>query len=225
MISSTGSSPRVQGTPIQPACFDVLLRFIPACAGNASCCSVPEYQSPVHPRVCRERSGKNKGKPNRSGSSPRVQGTRVIPRLIDIGWRFIPACAGNASGLGPLVFSFSVHPRVCRERTISELTKELVAGSSPRVQGTPRSAGSHVCSPRFIPACAGNACFVRSQRSSSSVHPRVCRERMSCAARSSHELGSSPRVQGTPGLAIVLGGQARFIPACAGNAVSLVSST
>src|SRR5690606_17275028 len=93
-------------------------------------------------------------------------------------------------------------------------------GSSPRVRGTPQRGGHRAAVARFIPACAGNAFPTRDAAVEAAVHPRVCGER-----RFSRELvltdnGSSPRVRGTrerpdnPVRCI------RFIPACAGNALS-----
>ncbi len=54
--TSTGSSPRVRGTLLLDRDQAYKIRFIPACAGNAT----PEPPAPpttaVHPRVCGERS-------------------------------------------------------------------------------------------------------------------------------------------------------------------------
>ena len=73
---SSGSSPRVRGTPRQVAE------------------SRPRRQ--VHPRVCGERKSALRRAAISNGSSPRVRGTlwgfmQTLPAL-----RFIPACAGNA---------------------------------------------------------------------------------------------------------------------------------
>ena len=71
-----GSSPRGRGTPMLPEIQNMLLRFIPARAGNA----VAEAERPVPPL----------------GSSPRGRGTQGSPSLHDAEPRFIPARAGNA---------------------------------------------------------------------------------------------------------------------------------
>ena len=71
----------------------------------------------------------------------------------------------------------SVHPRVCRERCISDRIDLATIGSSPRVQGTLNLNSIHPNPIRFIPACAGNAAEVQAVVEFLSVHPRVCRER------------------------------------------------
>ena len=79
-------------------------------------------------------------------------------------------------------------------------SRPSLTGSSPRVRGTPRRGGAERRGGRFIPACAGNARGSSARVRPSTVHPRVCGERLSVAG------GRWP----------VAGG--RFIPACAGNA-------
>ena len=93
----TGSSPRVRGTQglshdfcslsaVHPrVCGErvvgvpldfPLRRFIPACAGNATCGMGLDYAVAVHPRVCGERAAMMSSACPRNGSSPRVRGTR-----------------------------------------------------------------------------------------------------------------------------------------------------
>ena len=50
-----GSSPRVRGTRHGLGAAARQRRFIPACAGNASCRGTGSSPTPVHPRVCGER--------------------------------------------------------------------------------------------------------------------------------------------------------------------------
>ena len=50
-----GSSPRVRGTPEIPEVPAHLIRFIPACAGNAMGIKKLKTRRSVHPRVCGER--------------------------------------------------------------------------------------------------------------------------------------------------------------------------
>ena len=184
----------------------VLLRFIPACAGNSY--------------------SKSPGAPFITGSSPRVRGT---PRQFvqPLGQhRFIPACAGNSlhgtrKGCRP-----PVHPRVCGELPFQQSHRRRgrrfipacagnsfldhrgtgrVAGSSPRVRGTRvrRTGGRGQC--RFIPACAGNSGPGPKSAGCPAVHPRVCGELVI--------------------LPFLLKCARRFIPACAGNSGSDAIST
>ena len=136
--AAPGSSPRVRGTLAHGNQFNVIRRFIPACAGNATHpCQQPAAPT-VHPRVCGERSviGTYRSRP--PGSSPRVRGTQMHPAFWELFLRFIPACAGNASI--PMVSSgcWAVHPRVCGERGMGRIPRLKDGGSSPRVRTTVR---------------------------------------------------------------------------------------
>ena len=174
-----------------------------------------------------------------AGSSPRVRGTRnslrpvrparsVHPRVCGEHGnarrgrcarpRFIPACAGNTSP--------------------SPAFRPTVAGSSPRVRGTPCGWRGTACGCRFIPACAGNTFDRHPERAAAHgssprvrgtrredardaqpvpVHPRVCGEHASRLEVLGDGAGSSPRVRGTHEFHHVAGRGLRFIPACAGN--------
>ena len=131
--------------------------------------------------------------------------------------RFIPACAGNSSALGLARVPRSVHPRVCGELTTSTSKGYGAIGSSPRVRGTQMG---HDLPPellRFIPACAGNSRTQVQVALLHPVHPRVCGELRKLRAKESAEIGSSPRVRGTPHSWQHQSVRVRFIPACAGN--------
>ena len=70
-------------------------RFIPACAGNTWRRWERWHRKPVHPRVCGEHGYLGEEQIYRTGSSPRVRGTRSVSQCSPHGFRFIPACAGN----------------------------------------------------------------------------------------------------------------------------------
>ena len=110
-------------------------------------------------------------------------------------------------------------------------------GSSPHARGTHNRGQGASASHRFIPACAGNAQHGCIRRSTSPVHPRMrgeqCRrgrlrsvhprmrgERALTIGGAVLAAGSSPHARGTrlrrDRAALV----ARFIPACAGNAIA-----
>ena len=114
-----------------------------------------------------------------------------------------------------------IHPRVCGEHTTTTGRMPSRAGSSPRVRGTHQPARIQMGKFRFIPACAGNAQPVAPGRVISSVHPRVCGERLSWSPPQAVQAGSSPRVRGTPERHCHSRAEDRFIPACAGNASTL----
>ena len=94
-----------------------------------------------------------------------------------------------------------------------------LAGSSPRLRGTPnhpfRRAGLH----RFIPAPAGNTRGSRLRNRRKTVHPRACGEHDVENAGGRGNIGSSPRLRGTHKFVLWSWGNPRFIPAPAGNTV------
>ncbi len=134
---NVGSSPRARGTLAELRDAEAMLRFIPACAGNAASAAPSSTPCSVHPRVRGERLE----------SSPTKNSCA----------RFIPACAGNAVGIGSQSSSVTVHPRVRGERLLYKAHLRTISGSSPRARGTPRHRSGRVIQARFIPACAGNA--------------------------------------------------------------------
>ncbi len=94
-LLKNGSSPRVRGTSFRHSYRCLIIRFIPACAGNILRKFLITGESTVHPRVCGEHDD-----PLASWGNNR---------------RFIPACAGN---IKPNISTNSiraVHPRVCGE--------------------------------------------------------------------------------------------------------------
>ena len=193
-----GSSPRVRGTHYPVHCFRYPSRFIPACAGNASTITITPEGITVHPRVCGERVVAAQLALAKDGSSPRVRGTPNLHTALVCGFRFIPACAGNAYPQVNTITPMSVHPRVCGERPNGENYSLLTYGSSPRVRGTLERRQCSKNRSRFIPACAGNAGLPQSWWGHTAVHPRVCGERSNCASLRYLYSGSSPRVRGTP---------------------------
>jgi len=94
--------------------------------------------------------------------------------------------------------------------------------SSPRVRGTADYIILYRSALPFIPACAGNGTRHDGIRNVFSVHPRVCGERKNSVLLTRTNYGSSPRVRGTVRVHLFGSVDVRFIPACAGNGLSLV---
>ena len=180
-----------------------LLRFIPAHAGNSVRARRPRSSSPVHPRACGELMNTASPLLSRSGSSPRMRGTRERS-----GWRRPQR---------------TVHPRACGELSRPGLAESPSAGSSPRMRGTHYLFGGCPVLERFIPAHAGNS--VRRPRSlpRPTVHPRACGELSSSRRYAQSSSGSSPRMRGTPPAPSPNRPTQRFIPAHAGNSRLLAS--
>ena len=175
-----------------------LLRFIPAYAGNARLSWTLDSNPTVHPRVCGERAQPMNALAHEIGSSPRMRGTHRAVEEQDFIARFIPAYAGNALWRKERRATGSVHPRVCGERQAYPVRQYTVFGSSPRMRGTLLHALDSKPLIRFIPAYAGNARLFARLALRMPVHPRVCGERVGRESVVRSQVGSSPRMRGTP---------------------------
>ena len=172
-----GSSPHARGTQLRRRIIDHCLRFIPACAGNASAGQPRTRRAPVHPRMRGERCRRYWPKISASGSSPHARGTRCCAPVIALNRWFIPACAGNAMVIHRSPAGRSVHPRMRGERPSGMPAWRMDDGSSPHARGTRGWGGRHVPRGRFIPACAGNATMAANPPEGRTVHPRMRGER------------------------------------------------
>ncbi len=152
-----GSAPRVRGTQWRSLIFTSVMRFSPACAGNAAATRLPRMSMAVQPRVCGERGTNHLRDEARGGSAPRVRGTPLEVQPRSARCRFSPACAGNAEREDGKHMSITVQPRVCGERNIPRSPAKMSLGSAPRVRGTRGSTECQDHPRRFSPACAGNA--------------------------------------------------------------------
>ena len=114
------------------------------------------------------------------------------------------------------------HPRVCGEHRCSFHNLLALAGSSPRMRGTPLICFLMSANAGIIPAYAGNTSQCAALRALLRDHPRVCGEHLYRPFSGGYSRGSSPRMRGTrkevsdepKGLGI--------IPAYAGNTMDLI---
>ena len=155
---TSGSSPRLRGTRAGAAAAQPGHRFIPAPAGNTWPSPTPPSPGAVHPRACGEHSGSSWAALLTVGSCPRLRGTRHRAMAADRPGRFIPAPAGNTRWGAAGSEHRTVHPRACGEHLSSQTWQGAVAGSSPRLRGTPAQRHYRRADQRFIPAPAGNTC-------------------------------------------------------------------
>ena len=109
------------------------------------------------------------------------------------------------------------------ERMIVPVASMAIAGSSPHARGTPRGQLQRRIGDRFIPACAGNAYWHMQWRRGVPVHPRMRGERARHEGSRGLAIGSSPHARGTPLDRFEVRGDLRFIPACAGHALSALT--
>ncbi len=195
--SSCGSSPLMRGTRVPRSPNPVPTRFIPAHAGNTSSAHNMMRLYTVHPRTCGEHSDRTNWRSNRSGSSPRMRGTRHRDLLFCVSYRFIPAHAGNSCRFDFRPITPPVHPRACGEHCLHDLSAQAERGSSPRMQGTRSLPSLRRPARRFIPAHAGNTTTHTTVNNDGPVHPRACGEHVSAYLRRLAVSGSSPRMRGT----------------------------
>ena len=97
LVTLTGPSPRVRGSPegLEGRCES--RGSIPACAGKPSSSRSNPCDVRVHPRVCGEAQWKTtRGLPS-GGPSPRVRGSHASAAKVAHRQGSIPACAGKPS--------------------------------------------------------------------------------------------------------------------------------
>ena len=137
---SSGSSPRMRGTPGRFHNLRDETGIIPAYAGNTYATVNVQVAVWDHPRVCGEHAAEYLGVSDKQGSSPRMRGTLVVPvcGLACVG--IIPAYAGNTSTQSETPRHRRDHPRVCGEHSNWIFNCVVLAGSSPRMRGTQRHA-------------------------------------------------------------------------------------
>ena len=218
---SSGSSPRARGTLNDQGDGTSQHRFIPAGAGNAGMWPWWVVIRAVHPRGRGERTMSASGLAVSIGSSPRARGTLSRRAGCSSADRFIPAGAGNATRARRRAITATVHPRGRGERARHGCRWHRIIGSSPRARGTLHFADFRCCLHRFIPAGAGNAVLWGAGTGTDEVHPRGRGERGEQGELLLAADGSSPRARGTLDPGGVVGPCERFIPAGAGNALSV----
>ena len=115
----------------------LILRSIPACAGEPANLVAGLYRKTVYPRVCGGTVAAPENLPWLKGLSPRVRGNRGVGGngVFDSG--SIPACAGEPPP-GVLCRTLNrVYPRVCGGTPKVLLDAQFPQGLSPRVRGNP----------------------------------------------------------------------------------------
>ncbi len=215
-----GSSPRLRGTRGKRKALVGFPRFIPAFAGNTTSANSRSGVTAVHPRVCGEHGFLPSAIHLRTGSSPRLRGTRDRLPEFQIHVRFIPAFAGNTLSSRRRSSVRAVHPRVCGEHPNPCRVFPHYFGSSPRLRGTRASRPKLAANARFIPAFAGNTPGDPPRTTKKPVHPRVCGEHAALVNVIVPAGGSSPRLRGTHATLTLQSESDRFIPAFAGNTSS-----
>ena len=110
-----GSSPRMRGTLHPPELDELIVRIIPAHAGNSSSRPMASRRPTDHPRACGELIPRRRLSSVSSGSSPRMRGTHSQPLPRVQRGRIIPAHAGNSRPPALRSIFPTDHPRACGE--------------------------------------------------------------------------------------------------------------
>ncbi len=135
---------------------ELLVRFIPADAGNTRQRMRPPTRSPVYPRWRGEHLRGTRERCFGIGLSPLARGT--LPETFHelAVTRFIPAGAGNTIIPSHAPCSHPVYPRWRGEHPIQSLVDLSKSGLSPLARGTLTHRLLRALIRRFIPAGAGN---------------------------------------------------------------------
>ena len=195
----------------------LLLRFIPARAGNSCYRRRCHPRTSVHPRAGGELRCLSRRRVMVFGSSPRGRGTPRRRNGTTRPRRFIPARAGNSTAGMLDAQQLTVHPRAGGELFGTVDHNPLSIGSSPRGRGTRRVRPGRRIVLRFIPARAGNSWRRPTLACRSTVHPRAGGELTPGPVIDREVIGSSPRGRGTQSAGRLQRDLRRFIPARAGN--------
>ena len=131
------------------------------------------------------------------GSSPHPRGTPDRKPAGTIGFRIIPASAGNTLSRASGAKFAGDHPRIRGEHASSIAICPDSWGSSPHPRGTHYASSSSSGCKRIIPASAGNTSSNRKRWKQRWDHPRIRGEHISRRSINAWKTGSSPHPRGT----------------------------
>ena len=177
----------------------------------------------VHPRTRGEHEIEGQSTAYAAGSSPHPRGTPATVMRNAMRRRFIPAPAGNTALDDHQPPAATVHPRTRGEHQVTRANQAEERGSSPHPRGTRARLEGLGAASRFIPAPAGNTTSTTPTTRVATVHPRTRGEHARPTTPTASPGGSSPHPRGTPRVFLSATVNRRFIPAPAGNTISLKS--
>ena len=217
----TGLSPLARGTHQMPAVRMPRSRFIPAGAGNTAASRRAIKIGAVYPRWRGEHKRRRVYKSIVTGLSPLARGTQRGVTCSGRQKRFIPAGAGNTWSLRSRMRNGSVYPRWRGEHPQKKYRHSIRPGLSPLARGTPAAIPLMHGYSRFIPAGAGNTGDSKKRGAEAPVYPRWRGEHSNAHPPPATARGLSPLARGTRGLGTTATSNQRFIPAGAGNTLSI----
>ncbi len=197
--------------------MNLLTRFIPAGAGNTEYSIAAVSISAVYPRWRGEHRERLRSQCVLYGLSPLARGTPGANCSHPRNRRFIPAGAGNTTGLYGIWFYIPVYPRWRGEHWMQQSEEARMAGLSPLARVTLAHLTDDNARLRFIPAGVGNTARWLPTTGQPSVYPRWRGEHVLIAVVTVGICGLSPLARGTRGEFSRNARLSRFIPAGAGN--------
>ena len=212
-----GSSPRMRGKPVRCVVDIVVLRIIPAHAGQTPCDERERRSRTDHPRACGANSLTHHFFFYATGSSPRMRGKHVRDRHRPPGPRIIPAHAGQTQPIPWPRPPPSDHPRACGANSPVRSVVCATVGSSPRMRGKRSGNRPTIHLLRIIPAHAGQTWQLRQGTRRQPDHPRACGANGRVPEIAWTDDGSSPRMRGKHGFGEGVEHAVRIIPAHAGQ--------
>ena len=212
-----GLSPRVWGSQPDYQGHGQRNRSIPTCVGQP-----PEQRDalcthPVYPHVCGAASSQPSVSCRLNGLSPRVWGSPSAQYLIGDMVRSIPTCVGQPGYRLFFVVFVEVYPHVCGAALPPGGAPHADQGLSPRVWGSQLAKLSRRTRSRSIPTCVGQPRSSAIGKICEKVYPHVCGAAIFHRAGCVWNRGLSPRVWGSPIIAITTEAVQRSIPTCVGQ--------
>ena len=136
-LTAIGLSPRVRGNLRRQSDDLLVIRSIPACAGEPMRQDPKLPQHKVYPRVCGGTAVRVRAKSGKEGLSPRVRGNPCDAAQGYGAAGSIPACAGEPRAAKFPRAPATVYPRVCGGTGGGGILWYKAPGLSPRVRGNP----------------------------------------------------------------------------------------
>ena len=169
-----GSSPRMRGSHALHPRYSIGGGIIPAHAGLTLTKVARILDLRDHPRACGAHAESRAVKPVKSGSSPRMRGSRPEPDPARRERGIIPAHAGLTRVARCWPFGARDHPRACGAHSACCSPCIAGRGSSPRMRGSRYHFVSLPCWTGIIPAHAGLTAASVLNRQPIRDHPRAC---------------------------------------------------
>ena len=150
-----GLSPRLRGNrdPVLPV--EIVVRSIPAPAGEPEAVGQTSVPRAVYPRACGGTGNLATLALGLLGLSPRLRGNPLPHPASSDRQRSIPAPAGEPSSSRTRSDSGKVYPRACGGTGVAQRTTCPILGLSPRLRGNPFRLRKSAILRRSIPAPAG----------------------------------------------------------------------